>query len=617
MKTARIAIFLTGLIGLGMGGLMSLSSIQSQQEEAVIRTNESLKTQAQAYVDQFFGAIDNVRSGGNPNYVLNSYTVKLVQGIPAEVEKSAKDTPAVNSNVVNAANTVNNLPQNVDLALEERLITALKNQVSLTDLQLSKYSVGTYETTDLGSKEGIFVAVPTEVNPVTKAISKINVTLIDPTLALTSLPKLITSKLDRNAYLINKNGKVLAHTSSAYVGTDLRKTEGLRTSIENLFVGAQTGLISNYHSVDGTKEQVAFIRAGTLPFAIAVEQRAIPSVLSIAWAEDQFSSGAARKALGMIFLVMAASLVLFSAVTYTFNRRIQEELKLTKFQTRYQGGSQKETNENNSVPVFNNNINSNSNVNYVTEPKIQHAVETFSTSRNQIESETRGTSESSSILADLKATAAAQTSFHNSQFNPHANQTNTAGGKITVHRDYGEELAARVKTSTTPEEIEKTLAQLTSEMSESATLFFRYNRRLQNLTLGTVAGAIQIQNTALFQAYIRKDIEEQVEGFATEGKIASLNNYGPVSKMMIAHLNVAHFEAWAVTSEADVSGTPKLLGVLVVLNAGFRSAQSRPVLSRMLKEAGNYLYAHTNKITNNRNRSIRPPAAPISNELNS
>ena len=176
-----------------------------------------------------------------------------------------------------------------------------------------------------------------------------------------------------------------------------------------------------------------------------------------------------------------------------------------------------------------------------------------------------------------------------------------------------------MKESTTPEEIEKTLAQLTSEMSESATLFFRYNRRLQNLTLGSVAGAIQIQNSALFQAYIRKDIEEQVEGFATEGKIASLNNYGPVSKMMIAHLNVAHFEAWAVTSEADVSGTPKLLGVLVVLNAGFRSAQSRPVLSRMLKEAGNYLYAHTNKITNNRNRSIRPPAAPNANasDLNS
>ena len=127
MKTARIAIFLTGMIGLGMGGLMSLSSIQSQQEEAVIRTNESLKTQAQVYVDQLFGAIESVRTGGNPNFVLNQYTVKLNQGVPSEVEKSAKDNiaPTVNANANSGLNNViksvnENFPQNVDLALEER-----------------------------------------------------------------------------------------------------------------------------------------------------------------------------------------------------------------------------------------------------------------------------------------------------------------------------------------------------------------------------------------------------------------------------------------------------------------------------------------------------------------
>ena len=88
-----------------------------------------------------------------------------------------------------------------------------------------------------------------------------------------------------------------------------------------------------------------------------------------------------------------------------------------------------------------------------------------------------------------------------------------------------------------------------------------------------------------------------------------------MSKMMIAHLNVAHFEAWAVTSEADVSGTPKLVGVLVILNAGFRSAQSRPVLSKMLRETGNYLFAQTNKV-GSKTRSIRPNAVNNS-ELNS
>lgn len=593
MKTARIAIFLTGMIGLGMGGLMSLSSIQSSQEETVLRMNETLKTQAQAYVDQFFGIIEAVKAGGAPHYVLNQYTVKLNQGVASEIESSKKDAPAANtaanSTNKNLNNVIKSTPENIDLALEDRLLNALKNQVSLSELQLSKYSVGTFDLSDIGNKEGIFVAIPSEIDA-NRVITKINVILIDPALALTSVQKLGNSKLDRNAYLIGKNGKVLAHTSSAYVGTDLRKADGLRNTIENLFVGAQTGIISNYRAVDGTKEQVAFVRAGTLPFAIGVEQKAIPSVLTMAWFEEQLSSGAARKGLGMILIVMAVSLALFSGVSVAFNRRIRNELKLTKFQNRFQNTDVNTNTTANAAamipertiipPIMNTASSSPPN-------KVQRAAEEFVQAKNQIAEESRALAQTSNALSELKNS-----------------------NKISVHRDYAEELAARVKNAGSPEEIEKILASLSSEMSESATLFFRYNRRLQNLTLGTAAGNIQIQNNALLQVYVRKDIEEQVEAFATEGKVASLNNYGPINKMIIAQLNVAHFEAWAVTSEADVSGTPRLVGVLVVLNAGFRSAQSRPILSRMLKEAGNYLYAQTNRI-GSRTRSIRPVAAIV------
>ena len=579
MKTARIAIFLTGIIGLGMGGLMSLTSIQSSQEEAVLRMNENLKTQAQGFVDQFFGVIDTVRNGGTPSYVLNQYSVKMNQGLPAEIESSKKDAPVAKANNVNNKNK--NTSENIDLAMEDRLLTALKTQVSLSDLQLSKYSVGTFDLTEMGNKEGIFVAIPSEFDA-NKNMNKINVILIDPTIALTSLPKLGNSKLDRNAYLIGKNGKVLAHTSNAYVGTDLRKAEGLRTTIENLFVGAQTGIITNYRSIDGTKEQVAFIRAGTLPFAIGIEQKSIPAVLTLAWVEEQFNSGAARKGLGLIFVVLAASLALFSTVSFTFNRKIQNEMKLTKFQNRNQGVEAIKANQ---VPVFNKPIANN------TDMHVQRATEEFVSNRNELVNETRVLEHSRAELSALRT-------------------------NISVHRDYAEELSVRVKNAKSAEEIEKILASISSEMSESATMFFRYNRRLQNLTLGTVAGNIQIQNNNLLQAYIRKDIEEQVEAFAVEGKVASLNNYGPVSKMMIAHLNVAHFEAWAVTSEADVSVTPKLVGVLVILNAGFRSAQSRPVLSKMLRETGNYLYAQTNKISS-RPRSIKPSPSAKKSESDS
>jgi hypothetical protein len=325
-------------------------------------------------------------------------------------------------------------------------------------------------------------------------------------------------------------------------------------------------------AIDGNRQQVAFVRAGTLPFAIGVEQRALTPAFTFAWFQEQLGSGAARKGLGMILVVMASALLMFSLVSLVFNRRIQSELIPEKNNFKFQF-EEKRT----QPPVFNKSES-------ISDEKIQNATEQFVSSRTQIEGEFRNLSDAANVLANGKQPAPV---------------------KINIHRDYAEELVNRVKQATSSNEIEKTIAQLTSEMSESPTLFFRYNRRLQNLVLGTVAGQIQIGNPSLFQAYIRKDIEEQIENFASEGKVASLANYGPVNKMILNQLNIAHFEAWAITSDSEVSGTPKLVGVLVILNASFRSAQTRPILSRMLKETGNYLFATSSKITSRR-RSIKP-----------
>jgi hypothetical protein len=578
MKTARIAIFLTGMIGLAMGGLMSLSSIQSQQEESVLRVNDSLKIQAQAYVDQFFGILEAVRTGANPDYVINRYEVSMVQGVPSEIESSKKNL---------SKEAQNN--EMVDLALEDRLLSALKNQVSFSDLKLMKFSIGTYEMSEISSKEGIFVAFPSDSEKST-VISKINVVLIDPANALVSFPKLHQTANGKNAFLISRSGRVLAHTSSPYVGTDLRKAEGLKNTIENLFIGAQTGAVATYRSIDGSKEQVAFVRAGVLPFAIGVEQQAVASVFSSTWFEEQVGSGAARKAVGSMIVFLAISLALFSVVSIYFNRRIQSELKVTRFKNRMNHAEKQPpqfSKNDHSKPVFD------------TDERIMGAAEDFVVSKTQIEQESRQLQQAASGLLGESPSKAAR------------GQSST----IKVHRDYSDELSNRVKQSKSPEEIEAALVQLTSELSESPTLYFRYHRKLQNLTLSSVAGSVPVKSKSLFQAFVRKDIEEQIESFAKEGKVASLSNYGPMSKMLISQLNVAHFEAWALTSESEVSGTPQMVGVLVVLNAGYRSAQSRPILSKMLKESGNYLFAQNNRIAP-RARSIRPTPS-VSSELNS
>ena len=165
-----------------------------------------------------------------------------------------------------------------------------------------------------------------------------------------------------------------------------------------------------------------------------------------------------------------------------------------------------------------------------------------------------------------------------------------------MNRDYARDFLAKIEKGYTLESVEKELVQVSSEIAESPILYFRYHRRNQSLSLSAVAGDVKIQNYSNMQAYVRKDIELQVEQMADDGKVASISNYGPMSKLIINQLNVAHFEAWAVTSHPEVSGQSRLVGVVVVLQAGVRSAQARPLLAKILKDAGNYLYAQSNKI---------------------
>ena len=61
MKLARIAIFLAGVIGMTAGGLVTISALKSSQEQELIRTHETLKSQATVLVDQFFSILESAK----------------------------------------------------------------------------------------------------------------------------------------------------------------------------------------------------------------------------------------------------------------------------------------------------------------------------------------------------------------------------------------------------------------------------------------------------------------------------------------------------------------------------------------------------------------------------
>ena len=588
MKVARFAIFFTGMIGLTMGGILCISSLQTQQEEALLRTNENLKSQAQVFTDQFNGIIETVKNTSDASslpYVTHCGVAKLNQGVPSEIE-SLDQVKSLNSES----------GVGIDLAFEERVLKALKNQVTLGELMLSKIAVGTFDLSEVGSKEGIFLVTlapakiipapvivpstdPQAQNNISEKIvstsqsktEKINIFLIDPVRAMSSLMGFRAE--DKNAFLMNKNGRVLVHSNPAFIGTDLRKISTLKETLASLFLGAQTGNVGHYLSVEGVKENIALVRASTLPFAVAVEQKASYPVLSLPWWSEQYGSGAARKNLGVLFLVLAGALSLFSFVSIWLNRELKKQMKgEVSFRERNQSSARAETSLS-LTPIEGFHLLKNPKLEVPVDEgsmAISRAAEQFVENRTLINDEIEKLDYTKQKVVEVM---------------PRPNLVSLR-----------EAFSKKIQNAFNAETIEKELVETCTALTESPTLFFRYHRLNQNLILTTVGGEVAIPNYSSMQAYVRKDIEQQVERLATEGKVASVTHYGPIHKLMLSNLNVAHYEAWAVTSEREISQGSKMVGILIVLQAGFKSSEVRPQLAKILKEAGSALQAQNSRI---------------------
>jgi hypothetical protein len=445
-------------------------------------------------------------------------------------------------------------------------MNSLKSQISIGDLQLVKLGLGTFEMNETGGKLGIFVAQPVfksvvagSIDP--EAVEKVNLTLIDPVKAFPGLEKLASGNQD--AFLVFKDGKVLAHTLSAYVGADLKRLNGLKDSLGNLFLGAQTGFVQRYSQSDGTRQVVAVVRAGVFPFAIGVEQRASAPVLSTEWMLEQMDSGSARRGAGVAFILISVALLLFALVSAWASRGLRTELE------NFEKSSPSEEDSPLSAP--------DAILHRISEPmSVTKATERFSEHRSAIDIEKQ----------EMRT------------------QSQSIGQAMSPESDLVARMLSRIETAMTLETVEKELVQTASDLSRGEAVYFRYQRRMQNLSVQIASQGLKMENYHLLQAYVRKDIELQVEQLSDAGKVASLTHYGPIKKIIQSSFQGARYEAWAVTSSPEISLQAKMAGVLVLINPDQTDAAFRPVLARAMKEAGNYLYAHGNKI---RSRNVPGP----------
>jgi hypothetical protein len=488
-------------------------------------------------VEQFHAVMETARKltpdSPAPSYVVHRGILKMDQGNPSAMEYFTLADPFY----------------------EEKLLTSLKEQISTAELRMAGVSLGMVDFPEGGGKKGIFVAVPSGRISEQGPIEKISFFMIDPIKAFPGIGKL--SLTDESAFLFFKTGKVLAHSLPAFVGTDLMRIPDLKDPLTHLFVGAQTGFVQKYSPIDGTRQRLAVVRAGVLPFAVGVERKAPSPFLSMDWFAEQWESGAARKNLGGVFVLISCSLFLFAVLSSWASRRLRREIEDAK-----KGRLNPETESAFTRPGA------------LSEDLLQaaeRAAEQFALSRAEMEAAQRSAHSSARSLAQESAQV--------------------------------DEVIARIEKAYAVESVERELVGTSAELIQGHAIYFRYQARIQNLAAVSVSQDIPADPMLKAQIYVRKDIEQQVEQFSASGKAASLTHYAPLKKVIQSHFEGAAYEAWAVTAAAEVTGKASMVGVLILLHSGEVNPSVRPLLARLIRESGNHLLVLGNKISPKGRRS--------------
>ena len=140
-----------------------------------------------------------------------------------------------------------------------------------------------------------------------------------------------------------------------------------------------------------------------------------------------------------------------------------------------------------------------------------------------------------------------------------------------------------------PRQVATRLAQTASRLCSSPTLYFVHHENARVAVLQTTAGFESGEDPSGMSFNLDAPIQHRILECEKKGQIASLSDYGPLTKLCLARFGTAHFEAWPVTGFAHLgrqAERPRLLGVLVVLHAGVESRTRQDSLFRMMRATG-------------------------------
>lgn len=143
--------------------------------------------------------------------------------------------------------------------------------------------------------------------------------------------------------------------------------------------------------------------------------------------------------------------------------------------------------------------------------------------------------------------------------------------------------------------ISKNLVDIASKLAQSPCLFFGYREEVSAAILQFDAGFHSGNAPAAMSFVVQSEALKAIGEAQQKGGVFSLSQYPPLAAILLAKTGVAHFEAWPITGFGPLgraSGKVRLIGVLVILQAGTQSVLHNDSLQRMIRSTG-LIYENT------------------------
>ncbi len=372
------------------------------------------------------------------------------------------------------------------------------------------------------------------------------------------------------AYLAGADGTVVAHSLAAFRGSDFSRTRVFTEGLQPLFQGARTSGAGTYASIDRQEVLAGYVRMGSLPLGVVVERVMSPP-------SGGFAGSWARGLLGVVGALLCASAAIWLGRSQPSAIAVPQPPPMTH-------------------PL-------------VDEPEETLQLGAGATVAGELSARVGdrivriGSDAGTGRLLDSEGVESALARRAMTVPAPEQEEADARQARLRQELAATQELAKAAKReselvgrfeneaarSRDPKAIARRLAAAAAEICESPTLFFIHHEGVRAAILQADGGFGPGDAPAAMSFPVAQEMLGAVVQAERQGIVASFSQYAPLQKLLLARLGLAHFEAWAVTGYGHLgraAGRPRLLGILVILEAGTRSVGRYDSLSRMMRSTG-------------------------------